>query len=334
VVLETTKTGAVAADQRYYAYGRRLDTSGHISGERDYTGQRLDATGLLYYNARYYDPQLGQFVSPDTLVPEPTSFLDYNRYLYAKGNPLKYSDPSGHCAVSAVAGPVGLAVDIPCWASGVGETLAAGAAAVTVMAMPLAALLVLTPDDSLPNYPAPTTTGDFNTVGASFPLPGATTVAINDGVPLGQLTETGIVGEQAYDPSDTSILADPLASDTIGNNVYSASTLRRNLIKAGQVPLPGEQAHHIVAAGDPRAADARAILSAAGIGINSPANGIFLPGNTKSPNPTGATIHSTVHTDKYYVAVQGRLSTAAQQGSVVLELENIRHELENGTFPH
>jgi RHS repeat-associated protein len=99
VVLETTKTGAVAADQRYYAYGRRLDTSGHISGEQDYTGQRLDATGLLYYNARYYDPQLGQFVSPDTLVPEPTSFLDYNRYLYARGNPLKYSDPTGHYSV-------------------------------------------------------------------------------------------------------------------------------------------------------------------------------------------------------------------------------------------
>jgi hypothetical protein len=43
---------------------------------------------------------LGQFLSPDSIVPEPTSFLDYNRYLYAKGNPLKYSDPSGHCATN------------------------------------------------------------------------------------------------------------------------------------------------------------------------------------------------------------------------------------------
>ena len=27
----------------------------------NYTGQRLDGTGLLYYHARYYDPVLGRF---------------------------------------------------------------------------------------------------------------------------------------------------------------------------------------------------------------------------------------------------------------------------------
>ena len=32
-------------------------------------GQRLDATGLLYYHARYYDPALGRFVSADSVVP-------------------------------------------------------------------------------------------------------------------------------------------------------------------------------------------------------------------------------------------------------------------------
>jgi RHS repeat-associated protein len=76
--------------------GRRLDTGGSISGEVDFTGQHKDATDLLYYNARYYDPQLGQFLSPDTIVPDPTQLIDYNRYLYARGNPLKYNDPSGH----------------------------------------------------------------------------------------------------------------------------------------------------------------------------------------------------------------------------------------------
>ena len=53
---------------------------------RAYTGQELDDTGLLYYGARYYDPTLGRFVSPDTLIPDPTQPLDYNRYLYARGN--------------------------------------------------------------------------------------------------------------------------------------------------------------------------------------------------------------------------------------------------------
>ena len=35
----------------------------------NYTGQRLDDTGLLFYNARYYDPALGRFISADTVVP-------------------------------------------------------------------------------------------------------------------------------------------------------------------------------------------------------------------------------------------------------------------------
>ena len=53
-------------------------------------------------NARYYDPQLGMFLSPDTLVPDPTLLIDYNRYLYSRGNPLKYNDPTGHYSDEAI----------------------------------------------------------------------------------------------------------------------------------------------------------------------------------------------------------------------------------------
>jgi RHS repeat-associated protein len=35
----------------------------------NYTGQRLDGTGLLYYHARYYDPNLARFVSVDSVAP-------------------------------------------------------------------------------------------------------------------------------------------------------------------------------------------------------------------------------------------------------------------------
>ncbi|MEZ4868012.1 MAG: polymorphic toxin-type HINT domain-containing protein [Caldilineaceae bacterium] len=51
---------------------------------------------MYYYNARYYDPEIGQFISPDTVVPDPTNLFAYNRYMYSFGNPLKYNDPSGH----------------------------------------------------------------------------------------------------------------------------------------------------------------------------------------------------------------------------------------------
>ncbi len=45
---------------------------------------------------RWYDPYLKQFSSPDSLIPDPYNSLDYNRYDYARSNPLKYTDPSGH----------------------------------------------------------------------------------------------------------------------------------------------------------------------------------------------------------------------------------------------
>ncbi len=60
-----------------------------------FTGQRLDGTGLYFYGARYYDPLIGRFISPDTMVPDPASPQSFNRYSYCLNNPLKYTDPSG-----------------------------------------------------------------------------------------------------------------------------------------------------------------------------------------------------------------------------------------------
>lgn len=62
-----------------------------------FIGQREDATiGLYFYNARYLDPQLGRFIQPDTIVPQPGDPQALNRYSYVLNNPIKYRDPSGH----------------------------------------------------------------------------------------------------------------------------------------------------------------------------------------------------------------------------------------------
>jgi len=53
--------------------------------------------GLYYYGARYYDPTLGRFIQPDTIVPEPGNPQSLNRYSYVNNNPVKYTDPSGYC---------------------------------------------------------------------------------------------------------------------------------------------------------------------------------------------------------------------------------------------
>jgi RHS repeat-associated protein len=59
-----------------------------------FTGQRDDgALKLMYYGARYYDPQLSQFTQPDNITID-----GLNRYAYVRNNPLRYTDPTGRCA--------------------------------------------------------------------------------------------------------------------------------------------------------------------------------------------------------------------------------------------
>ena len=87
--------GTFITEQGYWGYGR-YRRGGALPTDHRFTGQKLDGSGLMYYNARYYDPDLGQFISPDPLVPDPTNLFAYNRYMYVARNPMKYADPTGH----------------------------------------------------------------------------------------------------------------------------------------------------------------------------------------------------------------------------------------------
>ena len=53
-------------------------------------------------NARYYDPELGRFIQPDTVIPDLSNPQSYNRYSYCVNNPLRYTDPTGHDYVGDV----------------------------------------------------------------------------------------------------------------------------------------------------------------------------------------------------------------------------------------
>jgi RHS repeat-associated protein len=68
VSVATDSAGAVVSRQEFDPWGKvRSGGVGHT--DLNYTGQRKDDTGLLYYHARYYDPSLARFVSPDSIVP-------------------------------------------------------------------------------------------------------------------------------------------------------------------------------------------------------------------------------------------------------------------------
>jgi RHS repeat-associated protein len=79
----------------YLPFGETRATV-NIPTDKLFTGQRLDGTGLYYYNARYYDPTIGKFISPDTVGLDLTNPQTLNRYTYCSNNPLRYTDPTGH----------------------------------------------------------------------------------------------------------------------------------------------------------------------------------------------------------------------------------------------
>jgi RHS repeat-associated protein len=69
------------------------------------TGQlsQMDAIGLYHYGARFYDPALGRWAQPDTLVPvEVQGVQAWDRYAYVNNNPLRFTDPSGHFALPII----------------------------------------------------------------------------------------------------------------------------------------------------------------------------------------------------------------------------------------
>jgi RHS repeat-associated protein len=66
----TDASGLLVSKQDFTPWGEiRGGGSGMTETSLNYTGQRRDSTGLLFYHARYYDPNLGRFLSADTVVP-------------------------------------------------------------------------------------------------------------------------------------------------------------------------------------------------------------------------------------------------------------------------
>ena len=93
----TDASGNIVGEDRFYPFGETRFTTGTMYTDKLFTGQR-EITGLdiYHYNARFYSPKLGRFLSADTIVPGYTNPQNLNRYSYVRNDPIKYIDPSGH----------------------------------------------------------------------------------------------------------------------------------------------------------------------------------------------------------------------------------------------
>ncbi|MCU6708863.1 RHS repeat-associated core domain-containing protein [Paenibacillus sp. J5C_2022] len=97
------KDGRVSARYHYYEFGvmqgsKKMDLNWPgPDNPFGYTGLGYDySSGLTYARARYYQPEIGRFISEDTYKGDMWNPQTLNLYSYVLNNPLIYVDPTGH----------------------------------------------------------------------------------------------------------------------------------------------------------------------------------------------------------------------------------------------
>lgn len=108
VIALTDDTGAIRTQYAYDPFGNVTITGEASDNPFQYTGRENDGSGLYFYRARYYSPELQRFVSEDpilkmSILSAQQKFkamtaknpLILNSYGYVVNNPLRYSDPEG-----------------------------------------------------------------------------------------------------------------------------------------------------------------------------------------------------------------------------------------------
>jgi len=95
----TDASGNPVEQESYDSFG---NSAGSARTRYGCTGRERDSdTGMLYYRARFYDPQLGRFMSED-----PIGFSgEINLYPYVANNPANATDPSGRQTVGPSQNP-------------------------------------------------------------------------------------------------------------------------------------------------------------------------------------------------------------------------------------
>jgi RHS repeat-associated protein len=197
--LVTDATGTMISEMRYKAWGEIRYSSGTTPTQYQYTGQYSHEFefGLYFYNARWlrsvpvtkcrgYDPSLSRFAQADTIVPTSTQGTQaWDRYAFVNNNPVRYTDPSGHC--------------IRCWVIGtslvIGGSFILSAVGVTPDYMGIATTMALTDTND-----AVLAAG--LAVQSQYPW----TIIGGSGKGLAQLTsaemeEFGLEGQNPYSPS-------------------------------------------------------------------------------------------------------------------------------------
>ncbi len=99
----TDNVGLITDRYTYDAFGVLLDEEGTFGNSFQFAGeQRDEATGLDYLRARYYDPELGRFISQDPFPGYMSDPYSQHNYQYAHSNPVNNTDPTGYFSMGQV----------------------------------------------------------------------------------------------------------------------------------------------------------------------------------------------------------------------------------------
>jgi RHS repeat-associated protein len=92
----TNPAGEITLVKSYEPYGRVSQSAGDSQTAYGFTGEWTDSTGNVYLRARYYNPTDGRFMSRDTWSGDVNHPLSLNKWMYVEGNPVNFTDPTGH----------------------------------------------------------------------------------------------------------------------------------------------------------------------------------------------------------------------------------------------
>ena len=100
---------AIESLLRFDSWGKLLSTSGSLAstlGKNNpfrYRGYVYDEeTGFYYLQSRYYNPEVGRFISSDVLLSTGQGVIGHNAYAYCGNNPVNRIDPSGQFWITAL----------------------------------------------------------------------------------------------------------------------------------------------------------------------------------------------------------------------------------------
>ncbi len=133
--------GTIVESFSYSGYGKpQLLNGANATGPRYEQRQWDDLVGLYYFGARYYDPSIGRFLTPDSQIGG-SSLMQadvLNRFAFELNNPINQVDLTGHNARDMW---IGIAIGIVLVTAGVALMIATGGAATPLLAVATGALI-------------------------------------------------------------------------------------------------------------------------------------------------------------------------------------------------